>query len=715
MLLKKLEIRNYRSIKSQSDDNSVVFNGIDCLVGKNNTGKSNVIKSILYLLGKERLDDDIYWNRNTDLEIDVRGYFSITEKDIELLKIEDKKEAIRNLILEDGTIGICRRSSQGGMEVINYFPCEERLKKEKFLEFHSDTWDNRESGSDFESKMRDKYPELISYLTEGKESNKGEWTDAYSRFLKDKPEHIEFEKEPGPPPQGIPADLKNMLPRVIPVPAVKEVSDVTKTTKSAEFGSMLNELSNEVEDELDEAIIEAINEVYRRLNIVEDDETGKVIDDRLPGVRAIEEQISTYVSETFTDISISLEFPPPESKVMFDNARVWINEEGFEKILVDNVGEGVKRVLIFSLFRTLSDFRSGKLSISDTGEKKVSRRSLLVLYEEAELFLHPTLQTILLEIFNNLYDSNTQIVFSTHSPFLIDHSLLKTINLVRKSPSIGTTITECKRELKNLSKKSQNILTQVQNISSYIFADRVVLVEGESDRIVLKKIAKSLNTEWDFNAKGIPILPVLGKGNIPLFHKFLSSLEIECYPILDLDCIKGILNKISDDHEIKGTKSRLIQKCHELAEQGIFDTKVNKDYVDDIVSKYTWQEVIENLQKLFIALSNGKEPKKENLGSLKRLIDKPKKDAWRLALISDHEEIKSIRSQLQELLLEDDILLLHGTIEDYYPNASADKISSALEFDPDEYDRDDLTNLLFDLPGSDKQDLTMFLESVFAK
>lgn len=150
-----------------------------------------------------------------------------------------------------------------------------------------------------------------------------------------------------------------------------------------------------------------------------------------------------------------------------------------------------------------------------------------------------------------------------------------------------------------------------------------------------------------------------------------------------------------------------------MSEQGIFDTKVNKDYIDDIVNKYTWQDVIENLHQLYKSLSEGNEPNKENLCSLKRLIDKPKKDSWRLALKSDHGEIIPIRSYLQEILLKKGILLLQGTIEDYYPNASADKVSSALEFDPDDYNSEDLKNLLFELPKSGKQDLTMFLETVF--
>jgi len=717
MILKKLEIRNYRSIRNQTEtkDNPITFNGVDCLVGKNNAGKSNIIKAILYLFEKENIERDLYWNRDESLVIDVRGYFEITDSDFELLKIEEKREALKKLILDDGTLGICRRSTQKDKEVIGYQPKAKHLQKNNFSQVRLETWDNKENEADFETKMRDLFPELISYLTEGKESNKGEWTNAHKLFIEDKPEDQEFIILPCPPPQGISADLNNMLPRIISVPAVKEVSDATKTKKS-ELGSLLNELASEVKEELDVAILNAIGEVNRRLNIV-NDATGEPIDKRHEGVRAIERQITTYVSETFSDISISLEFPPPESQFMFDNAKVWVNEKGFGRVLVANAGEGVKRVLIFSLFRTLADLRGGKISVAEKKEEQepnsVPNRSLLILYEEAELFLHPGLQKILLRVFNTLFDSGAQIIFSTHSPFLIQDSLLQTIGLVRKTPTDGTFVTACHEILDAIGQKDKNTLTQIQNISSYIFSGKVVLVEGESDRIVIKKISKELNKEWDFDNKGIPVLPVLGKGNLPLFFHFMTSLGICPFAVLDIDCIESVVNKLYDSTDIEKARNNLIQKCHELAKGDVFKKRINKDYVEDIISSYSWNDIFIKLRELFTELSNNAKPKDEHLGALQKLIEKTEKDAWKEALSSNHEEISPLRLLVEELLLDHNILLLNGSLENYYPNSSGDKISSALEFDPSKYSKEEITCLFTELQKSKKKDLIIFFEKVF--
>lgn len=280
--------------------------------------------------------------------------------------------------------------------------------------------------------MAEEYPILTDYLKEGKEKNKGEWENAYDRFTKDRPDNIDFELKPAAPATGISADLKNMLPRVIMVPAVKDVSDATKTSKRGELGTLIHELASEIEDELDEEIEEALSKVYNKLNVIRDEETGKVKkDERVPGIREIETRLSKYVSEAFRDVSMSFEFPPPESREIFKDVQVWVEEEDFSRVKVEEVGEGVKRTLIFSLFRTLADLRTGNL-LGNSDQSSSHRRPLLILYEEAELFLHPNLQGILVDVLENLKNAGDQVVFTTHSPFMVDDEALDRINIVRK-------------------------------------------------------------------------------------------------------------------------------------------------------------------------------------------------------------------------------------------------------------------------------------------
>lgn len=724
MLLNRLEVRNYRSIRDQTGEVAIKFSGFDCLVGRNNAGKSNVLKAIQYLLGEEQSQRELHWNRNEELEIDVRGYFRVSEADFALLEIGNKRDALRGCVLDDETLGICRRSPQSDLQLLRYWPKEERLWRTSFTQFHEDAWEGKGNKADFEVKMRQQFPELVPYLEEGKESNKGSWSDAYEGFVSDRPESVEFALKPGPFPQGISADVKNMLPRLILVPAVKEISDVTKTTRTAELGSLLNELYGEVREELDSAIENATQGVYRKLNIAPDEGGGQV-DDRIHGVRAIEEQVSSYLAETFPSVSISLEFPVPESEVMFSNARVWIDEDDSdEPFLVENTGEGVKRILIFSLFRTLADLRSGNLELSQTedGGREADNegggrveRSLLILYEEAELFLHPGLQVILLRTLDALKRGGAQVIFTTHSPFMLELSILDSIGLVSKVAGEGTKISDFMTILNEFEEKDRDTLAQVQNVASYVFADSVVLVEGNSDRIVLSKLAPALAAEWDFDAAGIPILPVLGKRSLPLFYEFLEALGISTYAILDLDCVEETLGRMVKDNGIADVRESLLKRCKSLAEDGSAEETVNRNLVDETVRSYKWQEVFDKLESLLDRLVDGEPAEHEEIGALQRLTDIRHNDAWRGVLSSDHAEVIGLRLKLVEMLLNRGILLLSGDIEDYYPDAAGNKVESALQFDPPNYSVEEMRSLFTVLPSSGREDMILFLETVFGK
>lgn len=92
MELQQLEIQNFRSIKDQWEKNAIEFEGLDCLVGENNVGKTNIISSVKYLLEEDdkRRDDELYWKKDNSLTVKVRGYFKIYEEDLE--RVQDEKK-----------------------------------------------------------------------------------------------------------------------------------------------------------------------------------------------------------------------------------------------------------------------------------------------------------------------------------------------------------------------------------------------------------------------------------------------------------------------------------------------------------------------------------------------------------------------------------------------------------------------------------------------
>lgn len=650
----------------------------------------------------------------------MRGFFLVEESELERLE-DHERQAICDYMLNDGTIGVCRRSETGALEFIGLFPNEVRLQKQTFDNFHEKAWQDKEDKAHFRDTMLAEYPELSEYLTEGKETNKGEWSAAYEKFILARPEGIEFVELPATPPKILQTTIQRLLPQPIFVPAVKEVSDVTKTTSRSEFGALLSQLASEVEAELDEAIDQAMAEVYKRLNVRVDSDTGEAWDERHSGVQAIESRVSNYVSETFRDISVLLEFPNPQSSVMFSNARILVREAGFIKQPVDCVGEGVKRVLIFSLVRTLADLRQGHFSVCESREDEkddgVNREvPLIILYEEAELFLHPGLQRALLRAFGELTEAGDQVIFTTHSPFMIDDSL-SSINLVSKDSENGTRVASFQEALATRGSRERVRLLQVQNVSSYIFSDRVLLVEGLSDLIVVKKLARALDPSWDFEREGIPVLSVTGKSDLALYKAFLADLRIDGFVLADIDAVEDIvLDLCHTDARVRIQKVRdeLLACVRRLAQTEDFVPRINKKYVDKLCDGYRWSRVFEDLEDLYQSLTTGEgEPTEKHLGSLAKLLRKRKEDAETKALRSDAEDVHTLRTQLAALLLSEHVLLLKGTIENYYPDGStSNKIRSALNFDPTEFSRVELRSCFTPL-SEESTDMELFLRSLF--
>ena len=50
MKLVDIEIERFRSIKNQKAEDSIEFQGLDCLVGENNAGKTNILSAVRFLL-----------------------------------------------------------------------------------------------------------------------------------------------------------------------------------------------------------------------------------------------------------------------------------------------------------------------------------------------------------------------------------------------------------------------------------------------------------------------------------------------------------------------------------------------------------------------------------------------------------------------------------------------------------------------------------------
>ncbi|WP_080505829.1 AAA family ATPase [Halomicrobium katesii] len=85
MELIDIEIERFRSVKEQTGSESIEFQGLDCLVGENNSGKTNILSAVRFLLEEETKENDseLFWQKRDNETVEVRGYFETTPTDLD--------------------------------------------------------------------------------------------------------------------------------------------------------------------------------------------------------------------------------------------------------------------------------------------------------------------------------------------------------------------------------------------------------------------------------------------------------------------------------------------------------------------------------------------------------------------------------------------------------------------------------------------------------
>ena len=303
-------------------------------------------------------------------------------------------------------------------------------------------------------------------------------------------------------PTGIDKSIIPMLPDPIYIPAVKDLADDIKTTESTPFGKILAILLRVVEPKLPDAqkLFEELNSKLNRVHHPD----GTVVDERLDEVKLIESTVEKYVRQSFADVALRITIPPPELKAVFSSARIYAND-GVDG-LIESKGDGLRRAIVFSILRSYVEL-SAKLTPAlaeetepavDDGIANVepASPSYLLLFEEPELFLHPKAQHILFDALR-VFAMEPHVLVTTHSPMFFGPEATETFIKLRKvSDTAGSSkpFTQVQPvDLSDMNAKDQFQIICFENNNAAFFADTVVLVEGDSDYLVMPHIARSLD------------------------------------------------------------------------------------------------------------------------------------------------------------------------------------------------------------------------------
>jgi len=191
-------------------------------------------------------------------------------------------------------------------------------------------------------------------------------------------------------------------------------------------------------------------------------------------------------------------------------------------------------------------------------EAKDQHRNCILLLDEPGLHLHGTAQQKLIQFFRKLADSNqaesNQLIYTTHSPFLIDGARLDQARAIYETPT-GTQVS------KDVWPKDRDSLFPLQAALGYsvcqslFLSNKQVLVEGPTDYILLHALNVALQTQ---GLGGLPedvvMLPVGGAMNMAPLASLLVGHEIQIVLLLDSDKaaqtaiqkVRSIMAKLGD-------------------------------------------------------------------------------------------------------------------------------------------------------------------------
>lgn len=212
----------------------------------------------------------------------------------------------------------------------------------------------------------------------------------------------------------------------------------------------------------------------------------------------------------------------------------------------EQMGHGAVRMAIFLLMLMRDKLRG----------QTVIPKSFIVLFEEPELFLHPSLTKKLRALTYEVSADNMpfQVLCASHSPQMIDISRDHT-SIVRmtKDEDGHTHLYQVEREdLKNdeqrtneeIKQKVHEILRFDPFICEAFYADEVLLVEGDTEAI----LARGYQQEY-CSRRDIFVVNCHSVVNIPFYQKIFSKFNIPYSVICDTDHVTKITgwNNVIED------------------------------------------------------------------------------------------------------------------------------------------------------------------------
>lgn len=658
MEMTHLRIKNYKGLR----EIDIPLSRFACLIGENNAGKSSVLQALSLFFSGSVLPKTHWFDTEKSIRIEVL-FGEITDADINRL-VEEHRTRIK-AIIKDGTLMLVRVYGQDGKSALKYrklLPLEERFSDDKIAELVK----GQKVGKPFADAVKAAFPELKDVVTPA--MNQGEMKAKIQELADSLPED---QKSPADVdlPTGIDKSISAMLPEPIYIPAVKDLKDDVKSNESTPFGKVLGILLKAIEPHLAEekTLFEQLNKKLNR--VIQPDGTEK--DDRLIPVKTIEETVERFVQDSFKTVKLRITIPPPELKTVLSSALIYAND-GVDG-LIDSKGDGLRRAIVFAILRSYVELSKTGL-IPDQAASATTNPRHILLFEEPELYLHPKAQQVLFDALGT-FSHKHPVVVTTHSPVFFGPQSTTTFIKMRKKTDAAVDPKPFGAahpiDLGDTDARDQFQIICYENNNIAFFAEIVVLVEGDSDYIVLPHLARVINPAWDSGQLPIRFARIGGKGNIRRYKQFFSRFQTRVLVVTDLDFLLGTeFGQIEPSNDLKAQRNRILEGIDTIIGQNGEGPEPKVEQIKEAHERGDLRALWKKARDLQVKYKVGQASFEDVNKAVDEFFAWEKYWARRDVLHQcPNEPLRTQKRVLLNNLREQGICVLErGSIEDYYPD-----------------------------------------------
>lgn len=537
MKLISIKLRNFRIYK---DEITIQLSDLNCLIGKNDIGKSTVLEAI-----------NIFFNdgiEKTDLSVNTQ------DETIEMTCLfEDFQEnIILDSTVETSLLDESLLNREGFLEVKKTYKMGGAITKSTYLIAYHETHEKLISILTLKnSPLKTLATELDVDLTGINKTKNPPIRKAIKLKIESPKELIELKVDGS-------LDTENNLKAVW-----SKLKDFLPIFTLFKVDKTINDKDKDVQDPMNQAIKEtlAIPEIKALLDKIEEEIKAKstvVAEQTLEKLKEIDASLAEKMKSDFSKL--------PSWDKIFD--LTLLNENN---VPLNKRGSGVKRLVLLSFFQAQAEKR----------KIENSAPSIIYAIEEPETAQHPNHQKILINSLIRLSErTNVQVMFTTHSANLVREIPMESLIYIHKNVD-GTNIIDYGVDFQThmLNENTINNIISTLGVLPNP-ADKILkllFVEGNHDINALKRYSKLLS---EHNNAIIPlddrqdIAIVISGGSCLKFYvdnKYLDGLgkpEIHIYDN-DVAEYRDYVVKINQQENKKGFNTIKVELENYLSKEAI--------------------------------------------------------------------------------------------------------------------------------------------------